>query len=91
MRPLGQDGIDRQVDAIRGGSIDGVEVSSDPFNPEGTVQGEGMGDGALLSIGRYNKDLPDLSEGLCQNDDPLGMDSVVIGHQNLRTLTHIMR
>ena len=55
------------------------------------MESEGMGDGTLFPIRSDNIDLPKFTEGFCQNEDPLGIDSIIIGHQNLRTLTHILR
>ena len=55
------------------------------------MQRKGMGDCALFPIGSYDENLSDLGESPCQEDNSLGMDSIIIGDQDLRTLTHVLR
>ena len=90
-RTLWKNCIHREMDAVRGSAIDCIKIPFYFFNPEGTVQRERMGDGTLFPIRSYDENLSYLGESPCQKDNSLGMDSIIIGNQNLRTFTHVLR
>ena len=90
-RMLRKNRIYREMDAIRRSPIHCKEISFYSFNPEGTVQREGMGDGTLFPIRSYDENLSYLGESSCQKDNSLGIDSIIIGNQNLGTFTHYPR
>jgi hypothetical protein len=57
------------MDAIRGRSVDGIEISFDFLYAKGTMEGQRMGDRALFTVRSNDANVPNLLKGPAENDN----------------------
>jgi hypothetical protein len=74
--------------AISRSSVHGIEILFNLFYPERPVKGQRMGNGTLFSIGSDDKNISNLLESFCQDNNAFGMDAIIVGNQDYQSVTH---
>ena len=83
IRPDRQKAFDRQIHAVGRCAVDREAARGDFVDTQRAMQGQGMADGVPLPVGRHGIHLADAFQGLFECQDALGVDTVVVGHQNV--------
>jgi hypothetical protein len=77
------------MDTIGRGSIHGIKILSNLFHPKGPVKSERMGNGTFLPVWCNDKNITHLLESLGQHDYAFRMDTIIIGHQEHQSFSHL--